>query len=126
MIDYCTKMPEKEEYEKGHKYPYYSCEILCSMNGLNIEKLLHTHIEDNDSDNIEKEEDNSIDDEKREKMKKIKKIVKLMKKVNIRKSRKWREWKFWKKEYLEEPEKNEKEEKKENRDKTEKQKKKMI
>ena len=33
-------MPEKEEYEKGHKYPYYSCELLCSMNGLNLDKIL--------------------------------------------------------------------------------------
>ena len=44
MIDYCIKMPEKEEYEKGHRYPYYSCEILCSTNGLNIDKLLNTQI----------------------------------------------------------------------------------
>ena len=57
-------MPENEEYEKGHKYPYYSCEILCSSNGLNIDKLLNTHNESIDS--IDKENDNSIDLEKNE------------------------------------------------------------
>ena len=58
-------MPEKEEYEKGHKYPYYSCDILCSINGLNLEKLLNTHNENN-NDNIDKENDNSNDEEKKE------------------------------------------------------------
>ena len=53
-------MPEKEEYAKGHKYPYYSCDILCSINGLNLEKLLNTHNEDN-NDNIDKEYDNDND-----------------------------------------------------------------
>ena len=57
-------MPENEEYEKGHKYPYYSCEILCSSNGLNIDKLLNTHNESIDS--FDKENDNSIDLEKNE------------------------------------------------------------
>ena len=58
-------MPEKEEYAKGHKYPYYSCDILCSINGLNLEKLLNTHNENN-NDNIDKENDNSNDEEKKE------------------------------------------------------------
>ena len=57
MIDYCIKMPEKEEYEKGHRYPYYSCEILCSTNGFNIDKLLSTQIENND--NLDKKKDNN-------------------------------------------------------------------
>ena len=51
-------MPEKEEYAKGHKYPYYSCDILCSINGLNLEKLLNTHNEDS-NDNINKDNDNT-------------------------------------------------------------------
>ena len=33
-------MPEKDEFLRGHKYPFNSCEILCSDNGLNISKLL--------------------------------------------------------------------------------------
>ena len=80
MIDYCIKMPEKEEYEKGHKYPYYSCEILCSMNGLNLEKILNT-IDDEDDDEIkddDKDDDNdndkdtdNKDDDKNEKEMKI-------------------------------------------------------
>ena len=125
MIDYCIKMPEKEEYEKGHKYPYYSCEILCSINGLNVEKLLHTHIEDND--NIEKENDNSIDDENMEKDDKNMKIEKEEKNknnVNINntddnkkegeKNENEEDENSEKREYLEEPENNEKEEKKQN------------
>ena len=60
MIDYCIKMPEKEEYQRGHRYPYYSCEVLCSINGLNIDKLLNTPTEHNDNLDLDKEkkEDN--------------------------------------------------------------------
>ena len=46
MIDYCIKIPEKDEYEKGHRYPYYSCELLCSINGLNIDRLLEINNEE--------------------------------------------------------------------------------
>ena len=65
-------MPEKEEYEKGHKYPYYSCEILCSMNGFNIEKLLKINKEENNSNDndIEKEEDDDEDEDGEENNKK--------------------------------------------------------
>ena len=68
MIDYCIKMPKNDEYEKGHRYPYYSCEILCSINGLNIDKLLNlpnddTEIVDENSKNETKngEEKEEID-----------------------------------------------------------------
>ena len=54
MIDYCIKMPKNEEYEKGHRYPYYSCEILCSINGFNIDKLLNTPFDNNKSFDSEK------------------------------------------------------------------------
>ena len=62
MIDYCIKMPKNDEYEKGHRYPYYSCEILCSINGLNIDKLLNmpnddTEIVDENSKNETKNEE---------------------------------------------------------------------
>ena len=73
MIDYCIKMPENDEYEIGHRYPYYSCELLCSINGLNIERLLSINEEENDK-NIKKdkkEEDPKIldnnDNESKEK-----------------------------------------------------------
>ena len=33
-------MPEKDEFIPGYKYPFNSCEILCSDNGFNISKLL--------------------------------------------------------------------------------------
>ena len=58
-------MPENEEYKEGYKYPYNSCEILCSENGLNINKLLNVHNESTssiESDNINinrDEKDNS-------------------------------------------------------------------
>ena len=32
-------MPEEDNQEKGHKFPFNACEILCSINGINIEKL---------------------------------------------------------------------------------------
>ena len=63
LIDYCIKMPEKEEYEKGHKYPYYSCELLCSMNGLNLDKILklpdkfNNDIEENKNQNKDNKND---------------------------------------------------------------------
>ena len=33
-------MPEQDNQENGHKYPFNACEILCSTNGINIEKLV--------------------------------------------------------------------------------------
>ena len=64
MIDYCIKMPEKDEYEKGHKYPYYSCELLCTSNGFNIDKLLQIPI--SQTNNTEQKENNSNDMETKE------------------------------------------------------------
>jgi len=78
-------MPENEEYKEGYKYPYNSCEILCSENGLNINKLLNVHNEstssiesdninvnndekDNSKNNNEKEENNNIQNEQDVKM----------------------------------------------------------
>ena len=40
LIDYSTKIPEKDELSIGHKYPFNACQIICSDNGLNINKLL--------------------------------------------------------------------------------------
>ena len=51
LIDYCIKIPEKDEYEVGYRYPYYSCELLCSVNGLNLDKLLSTYPEENIENN---------------------------------------------------------------------------
>ena len=50
-------MPLEDTQEKGHKYPFNACEILCSMNGLNIEKLSEV----TKTDNKEKSEDNNSD-----------------------------------------------------------------
>ena len=66
MIDYCIKMPKEDEYETGHRYPYYACELLCSTNGLNIDRLLDIYDEDNNENN---EEDlNRMETEKEEKI----------------------------------------------------------
>ena len=40
LIDYAIKIPEKDELSIGHKYPFNACQIICSDNGLNINKLL--------------------------------------------------------------------------------------
>ena len=62
-------MPEKDEYEKGHKYPYYSCELLCTSNGFNIDKLLQIPI--SQTNNTEQKENNSNDMETKESEEKI-------------------------------------------------------
>ncbi len=73
MIDYCIKMPKEDEYETGHRYPYYSCELLCSTNGLNIDRLLDIYDEDNNENN---EEDlNRMETEKEEKILDTKKKI---------------------------------------------------
>jgi integrase len=56
-------MPENEEYKEGYKYPYNSCEILCSENGLNINKLLNVHNYESTS-SIESDNININNDEK--------------------------------------------------------------
>ena len=40
LINYAIKIPEKDELSIGHKYPFNACQIICSDNGLNINKLL--------------------------------------------------------------------------------------
>ena len=58
-------MPEREEYEKGHKFPYNSCEILCSVNGLNLDKLLNITNKNDEINNNQPDEgknDENIDD----------------------------------------------------------------
>ena len=72
LIDYCIKIPEKDEYEVGYRYPYYSCELLCSVNGLNLDKLLSTYPEENIENNTtnQKEElkdKNEIKEENKDK-----------------------------------------------------------
>ena len=66
LIDYCIKIPEKDEYEAGYRYPYYSCELLCSINGLNLDKLLTTYPEENIENNNQKEELNDKKEMKEE------------------------------------------------------------
>ena len=64
MIDYCIKLPKEDEYEIGHRYPYYSCELLCSSNGLNIDRLL-----DISEDNIIQNNEKDLNEEKKEDLK---------------------------------------------------------
>ena len=66
-------MPKNDEYEKGHRYPYYSCEILCSINGLNIDKLLNMPNDDTIGDDISKNK--TKNEEEREEPDKEDKII---------------------------------------------------
>ena len=66
MIDYCIKIPKEDVYEIGHKYPYYSCELLCTSNGLNIDRLLDTFEEEENNQNNENDI-NKMENEKEEK-----------------------------------------------------------
>ena len=66
-------MPKNDEYEKGHRYPYYSCEILCSINGLNIDKLLNMPNDDTIGDDNSKNE--TKNEEEREEPDKDDKII---------------------------------------------------
>lgn len=50
LIDYCTKMPTEDSEKVGHAFPFNACEILCTENGLNIEKLMDLQEEENESD----------------------------------------------------------------------------
>ena len=63
MIDYCIKMPERDEYEKGHKFPYNSCEILCSVNGLNLDKLLNITNKNDEINNNQPDEGKNDENE---------------------------------------------------------------
>ena len=77
MIDYCIKMPDKDEYESGHRYPYYSCELLCSFNGLNIDRLIETYNEEQNNESLNNNE-NKEEEKKKEIIMKIRKKEKKM------------------------------------------------
>ena len=93
LIDYCIKLPEKDEYDKGYKYPYYSCELLCSVNGLNIDKLLSTypeevidnnnHKDESQDKNETKEENNELNNIEKEKEEKKEEVITNDKKNEI-------------------------------------------
>ena len=57
-------MPSEDSPTIGHKYPFNACEILCSANGLNINKLMtlkkEVKVEEN-KDNEEKNDENLND-----------------------------------------------------------------
>ena len=57
-------MPSDDSQLVGHKYPFNACEILCSQNGLNINKLLNLKDEDVKEEEKEKEENEEKDDKK--------------------------------------------------------------
>ena len=64
LIDYATKIPEKDELSLGYKYPFNACQILCSDNGLNINKLIKMPltkiIKEKNEKKDEKEKENDI------------------------------------------------------------------
>ena len=62
-------MPSEDTPTIGHKYPFNACEILCSANGLNINKLMTLKKEvkveenkDNEEKNENKENDENLND----------------------------------------------------------------
>ena len=60
-------MPSDDSQMIGHKYPFNACEILCSQNGLNINKLLNLKDEDVKEEEKEKEkEENEENDNKKD------------------------------------------------------------
>ena len=59
-------MPSEDDQMIGHKYPFNACEILCSQNGLNMNKLLNMKDEDvkeEEKEKDENDENNKKDDE---------------------------------------------------------------
>ncbi len=65
-------MPSEDSPNIGHKYPFNACEILCSPNGLNMNKLLNLKDESKNEDLDKKDDDevkveeNENEDEKKE------------------------------------------------------------
>ena len=74
-------MPSEDDQMIGHKYPFNACEILCSPNGLNMNKLLNLKDESKnedlencsykkDDDEVKVEENENEDEKKRRKKRK--------------------------------------------------------
>ena len=65
-------MPSEDSPNIGHKYPFNACEILCSPNGLNMNKILNLKDESKNEDLDKKDDDevkveeNENEDEKKE------------------------------------------------------------
>lgn len=60
LIDYCTKMPKSDVDDKfAKKFPYTSCELLCSENVFNVKAFLEREDEEiqKDEDDVNEEED---------------------------------------------------------------------
>ena len=64
LIDYCTKMPKEDKINEGHKFPFNACELLCSINGFNINRILL--MEDKENDDQKKMDIKEIDSTKKE------------------------------------------------------------
>ena len=71
LIDYCTKMPKEDKMNEGHKFPFNACQLLCSLNGFNINRILL--MEDNENDNQEKQDEKEEEEKKEEKKEEEKK-----------------------------------------------------
>ena len=59
LIDYCIKMPKSDADDKfAKKFPYISCELLCSENVFNVKAFL-----EREDDEIQKDEDDVNEEE---------------------------------------------------------------
>ena len=64
-------MPKEDNQQIGHKFPFNACELLCSLNGFNINRILL--MEDNENDNQEKQDEKEEEEKKEEKKEEEKK-----------------------------------------------------
>ena len=62
LIDYCTKMPKEDSEKVGHVYPFNACEILCTDNGLNLDKIIEAQDDEPEKEN-DSEESNPLNKE---------------------------------------------------------------
>ena len=59
LIDYCTKMPKSDVEDKiAKKFPYTSCELLCSENVFNVKAFL-----EREDDEINQKDEDDVNDE---------------------------------------------------------------
>lgn len=66
LLDYIIKEPTVDEQKRGHKYPFYACEILCSENPNILKNIFNEHrldeLDYEDYDNDKSRKKSSYDD----------------------------------------------------------------
>ena len=57
-------MPKEDNQQIGHKFPFNACEILCSFNGFNVNRIMDLSKEKKDNENKINEEKGKNNNEK--------------------------------------------------------------